>query len=91
MTDMVFKIVLLLLLAWSGYFVYRLGMGIVDAWRLGRFGMYEKGKFVARVVRGSARPTEFWFTMTVWHVMLVIFAAVFMLGVREFHRVITAR
>jgi hypothetical protein len=89
MTDAAFKIVLLfLLLSWSGYFVYRLGTGVVDAWRVGRFGVSVKGKADTRVVRSSARPIEFWFTMTIWHVMLIVFAVVFTLGIHGVYRVI---
>jgi hypothetical protein len=92
MADVVLKIVLLvLLLAWSGYFVYRLAVGVADAWRVGRFGVHEKGKPVARVVRSWARPLEFWFTMASWHVMLVVFAGVFVLGIYGVWRVLASR
>ena len=91
MGDVALKIVLLvLLLAWSGCFVYRLATGVLDAWKVGRFGVYEKNKPTARVVRSSAHPIEFWFTMTFWHVMLVVFVAVFVLGIYGIWRVIVS-
>lgn len=89
MADVIYRIVLLvLLLAWSGYFVFRLATGAFDAWKVGRLGHYEQGKTTARVVRSSVRPIEFWFTMTFWHVMLVAFAAVFVLGMCGIWRVV---
>jgi hypothetical protein len=89
MADMAFKIVLLLLLlAWSGYFVYRLATGVVHAWKVGRFGVHQKEKPIARVVRSSAGPIEFWFTMAFWHVMLVMCGGVFALGIYGIWRVI---
>ena len=82
MADAIFKIVLLLLLlAWSGYFVYRLATGVADAWRDGRFIVHGRPKPVARMVRSSSRPIEFWFTMAPWHAMLLIFVAVFALAI----------
>lgn len=91
MADVAFKLALLvLLLAWSGYFVYCLATGVLDAWKLGRFGVYEKNKPTAHVVRSSAHAIEFWFIMTFWHVMLVVFVAVFVFGIYGVWRVLAS-
>ena len=88
MADVVFRIVLLLLLlAWSGYIVYRLAAGVFEAWRFGRLGVRTWPKRNLRVVRSWAHPIEFWLTMTFWHMMLIVFSIVFALGVYGIWRV----
>jgi hypothetical protein len=91
MANLLFKLVLLLLLlAWSGHFVFRLSIGILGAWRSGRCesAAYERGQTVARVVRAAGHPVAFWFTMVVWHVMLAAFLGVFGFGAYSFWRVL---
>lgn len=88
MADKAFKIVLLLLLlVWSGYFVFRLAIGLIDAWRIGRLCLTERRKHTVRIVRSAAHPVAFWFTMAAWHVLLVAFAGLFLAGVYGIWRV----
>jgi hypothetical protein len=90
MADKAFKIALLLvLLTISGLFVIKLSAGLIAAWRVGRFGLHQKGKSTPRIIREATSPIEFWFTMAFWHILLVGFVSLFGLGIYGIWRTLT--
>lgn len=83
MADKAFKLLLCLFLLWSGYYLYCLAAGLLDAWASGRFAAGGKRDAFAshRIVRWHKRPVEFWFTMALLHAMLVALKCGFGWGV----------
>ena len=50
--------------------------------------MYQKGTSQPQIVRTATQPIEFWFTMVVWHIALVVFIGVLILGSYGIWRVV---
>lgn len=92
MVNTVFQIAALcLFLLLTGSLSSYLAKGLLRAWASGRFTMTRKGQSAPEVVRAHARPITFWFTMAVWHALLVALVYGFVAGVYGLWRLIVGR